>query len=224
MVDMQRELDLVTSLHQKSKRNYLERVTQFDKGQCATVAKLYGKDYWDGQRQYGYGGYHYDGRWAPVAMRLIEQYSLTDQSRILDVGCGKGYLLYEIKKLLPGAQVRGIDISEYALRNSKEEIRASLSIANATKLPFSDQEFDLVISLTTLHNLMIQELAQALKEIQRVTQKDAYLVVESYRNESEKANLLYWQLTCESFFSPTEWIWLFDHFGYRGDYEFICFT
>ncbi len=187
------------------------------------VAKRYGAGYWDGHRKYGYGGYRYDGRWEVVARKLIEIYGLKEGARILDVGCGKAYLLYELKKLLPGAVVTGFDVSAYALGDAKEEIRENLFIYKAQDpYPFGNNEFDLVISLTTLHNLKVFELKTALGEIQRVG-KEKYVVVESYRSEQELFNLQCWALTCESFFEVSEWIWLFNEFGYRGDYEFIYF-
>ena len=213
----------VTPLHKRANRNYMERITEFDKGECAKIARQYGKDYWDGDRQYGYGGYSYDGRWKVVAESLIKEYNLTVNSRILDIGCGKAFLLYEIKALLPGATVSGLDISEYAIENAKPEVKEFLVQGNAKKLPFDDNSFDLVISNTTLHNLKINELFSAVKEIARVSAKDSWICVESYRNEKEKANLLYWQLTCESFYSPEEWMWIYEKNGYKGDYEFIYF-
>lgn len=215
--------EFVTSLHTKAKRDYVARVTEFDKGHCATVAKQFSKDYWDGERQYGYGGYRYDGRWEIVAKNMIAHYKLKPDAKILDVGCGKGFLLYEFKKLLPQCEVRGIDLSPYAIENAKEEVREFLTVGNAKKLPYKDKEFDLVISNTTFHNLKIFDLYPAIQEINRVSKKDAWICVESYRNESERANLLYWQLTCESFYSPEEWQWIYEKNGYTGDYEFIYF-
>jgi len=142
---------------------------------------------------------------------------------VLDVGCGKGFLLYELKSLIPNLEIKGIDISEYALKNAKEEIRAYLKCGSANQLPYPNNHFDLVISITTLHNLYIYDLETALKEISRVSKTSAYIVVESYRDEREKTNLLYWQLTCECLFTPKEWEWLFRKFGYKGDYSFIFF-
>jgi ubiquinone/menaquinone biosynthesis C-methylase UbiE len=218
-----KNLSFITSLHTRTKRDYVGRVIDADKAECATIARQWGKDYWDGDRKYGYGGYRYDGRWSVVAEAMIKKYGLTDTSSILDVGCGKGFLLYELKKLLPGAKVRGVDISAYGIENSKEEIRDCLSIGNANRLEFEDNSFDFIYSITTLHNLFNFELKSAIQEIQRVSRKHSYIAVESYRNEREKANLLYWQLTCQSFFSVEEWIWLYKEYGYTGDYEFIFF-
>jgi SAM-dependent methyltransferase len=220
---MRENVEFITPLHRKTGRDYLARVNEHDKAECAAVARQFGKDYWDGDRRYGYGGYRYDGRWASVARSLVEHYGLSDRSSVLDVGCGKGFLLYEIHRLIPGAALQGVDISEHALAHSKEEVRDRLSISHARKLPFPDRSFDLVISITTLHNLEVHDLFSAVREIARVSRKDGYIAVESYRDEKEKANLLYWQLTCESFHRPDGWRWIYEQCGYRGDHEFIYF-
>jgi SAM-dependent methyltransferase len=219
---MGRLLNVITPLHKKTKRDYLGRMND-SKVECMEISRRYGQEYWDGDRRYGYGGYKYDGRWEPVARNLIELYRLTNNSKILDVGCGKGFLLYEIKKILPGCRIAGFDISEYAIKHAKDEIREHLSMHRAQDIyPFGEKEFDLVISLTTLHNLPLFDLKTALKEVERVG-KNKYIVVEGYRDERELFNLQCWALTCESFFKPQEWIWLFNEVGYTGDYEFIYF-
>jgi ubiquinone/menaquinone biosynthesis C-methylase UbiE len=195
-----------------------------DKVTCMLKAKEYEYDYWDGDRRYGYGGYKYlPGRWKPVAEILINNYKLTNNSSVLDVGCGKAYLLYELKLLLPDIKISGFDISEHGLSDAKSEIKNSLFIHKAQDpYPFKDDEFDLVISLGCLHNLRLFELEVALREIQRVG-KQGYVMLESYRNEQEQFNLQCWALTCESFFDNDEWPWIYKHFGYTGDYEFIYF-
>ncbi len=220
---MGRLLNIVTPLHKATKRDYVARMMD-DKVNCMMKAKEYEADYWDGDRRYGYGGYKYiPGRWKPVAQALIDIYGLKSDARILDVGCGKGYLLHELKLLLPSAHVVGFDVSKYGLANAKEEIRDSLFRYRAQDpYPFGDKSFDLVISLTTLHNLRLFELKTALQEIERVG-KNKYVMLESYRNELELFNLECWALTAESFFDSAEWIWLYEHFGYTGDYEFIYF-
>jgi SAM-dependent methyltransferase len=215
-------LNIVTPLHKKTARDYVSRMVD-DKIHCMAKAKEYGYDYWDGNRRFGYGGYEYDGRWSIVAEKLIEQYGLKDDAKILDIGCGKAFLLYELKKLLPNSKIVGFDASKYALENAKEEIRDSLFYHRAEdQFPFDDKQFDLAISLTTLHNLPIFGLKAALSEMGRVA-KNGYLVVEAYRNDTELFNLECWALTCESFFRPDEWVWLYEEFGYHGDYEFIYF-
>ena len=217
-------IDFLTHLGATSpKRDYLARVTEFPKAEAARIAKRFDKDYWDGDRRVGFGGYRYDGRWRPVAEAIARHYGLKPGSRVLDVGCGKGFLLYEFTQAVPGIHVAGLDISTYAIENGHEPVRPFLRQGTAAQLPYGDREFDLVVSINTLHNLYCYDLYAALKEIQRVSRGAGYIIVESYRNEEEKANLLYWQLTCEAFNTPQEWQWWFDHAGYTGDHSFIYF-
>ena len=217
-------LNLIQELHNKTKRDYIQRVIEFDKANCADIAKKFGYDYWDGERQFGYGGYKYDGRWSKIAEKLVSKFRLKPGDRVLDIGCGKGYLLYEFKRLLPDLEIVGVDISHYALTNAKKEVASDLIWADASKLPFNDSEFDAVVSLGTLHNLPLERLILAIKEIGRVSKSESnYLVVESWRNETERANLLYWQLTCEAFFSVETWEWLFHEHRYQGSWDFIFF-
>ena len=217
-------VDFVSSLHNRTKRDYVARVVEHDKASCATIAKQFGADYWDGERQFGYGGYRYDGRWRPVAERIAEHFDLKAGERLLDVGCGKGYLLYEFTQVVPGLEVAGLDISAYAIENAKEEVKPFLRVGNANDLPFEDDSFDAVVSLGTIHNLYLFDAVKAIREIERVGRGVRnYIMVESYRDEREKANLLYWQLTCESFLSPEEWAWLLEQNGYSGDHGFIFF-
>ena len=217
------QIDFITAVHTASKRDYVKRVVEHDKAACAEVAIQFGKDYWDGERQFGYGGYRYDGRWRPVAESMATHYGLKSGARILDVGCGKAFLLHEFTQVVPEAKVSGIDISSYAIQNAKPEVARFLTVGNATKLPYPDRSFDYVYSINTLHNLRNFELFSALKEIERVSAGPKHITVESYRNEREKVNLLYWQLTCRSFYSVPEWEWLFKQAGYTGDYGFIFF-
>jgi ubiquinone/menaquinone biosynthesis C-methylase UbiE len=215
-------LNIVTPLHKRTKRDYLARMVD-DKVHCMLKAKEYERDYWDGDRRYGYGGYRYDGRWKVVAEKLIEIYGLKPDAKILDVGCGKAHLLFELKKLLPGSTCVGFDISRHGLADAPEGIRDCLFRYRAQDAyPFGDKHFDLVISLATLHNLRLFELKTALQEIERVG-KQKYVMLESYRNELEMFNLECWALTAESLLDTAEWIWLYDHFAYTGDYEFIYF-
>ena len=216
-------IDFVSELHKATKRDYIGRVVSDDKAACACVAKEYGYDYWDGDRKYGYGGYRYDGRWRLVAQKLAEHYQLKSGQKVLDVGCGMAHLLYELVQMVPGLNVSGIDISQYALEHAKEEIRDRLQYGQAQNIPFNDNEFDLVISLATLHNLKVYDLRKAIQEIKRVSKKNSYIMVESFRNDKEEVNLLYWQLTCASYYSMDEWEWLYQEWGYKGDYSFIFF-
>jgi protein-L-isoaspartate(D-aspartate) O-methyltransferase len=165
----------------------------------------------------------YDGRWRKIADKLAAHYGLKAGDRILDVGCGKAFLLYDFTQAVPGVDVAGLDISSYAIEHAKEEVKPFLTVGKAHDLPYPDHSFDLVVSINTLHNLPCYELDQALREIERVGRKHKFICMESYRNEEEKANLLYWQLTCEAFNTPEEWAWWFKHTGYTGDHDFIYF-
>ena len=220
------ELDFISALHKTTQRDYLARVNDpiYPKAKAANLAKKYDFDYWDGDRRICYGGYKYiQGRWDKVIESMIRHYNLPSNPKILDVGCGKGYLLYDFKRAMPEAEIFGIDISSYAIKHAKPEIANSLINGTAAKLPWDDNMFDLVVSINTLHNLYVYELYQALQEIERVGKGNKYICVETYNNEEEKANLLYWQVTCESFYTPKEWLWWFNQCGYTGDYSFITF-
>ena len=212
-----------TSNHKKTKRNYIERMIN-QKVKCMKIAKKYGYDYWDGNRKYGYGGFKYiPGYNSLIAKKIIKTYNLTNTSRILDVGCGKGFLIYEIKNILKNAEVIGIDISKYAKNKTIKGIKKNILIKDARKkLPFKDNYFDLVISINTLHNFKINEIDSCLSEIER-TGKSKFICVESYRNEYEQFNLQCWALTAETIIDVKAWKWIFKASGYSGDYEFIYF-
>ena len=184
-------VDFLSVIHKSTKRDYLARVNAIPKAEAATKAKRFAYDYWDGSRDTGYGGYGYDGRWRKVADQMVAHYGLEAGMKVLDVGCGKGFLLYDLTEAVPGLEVTGIDISEYAIEHAKPEVKDRLQVAHAKELPFADDSFDFVFSINTLHNLYNYELDPALREMERVSKRHKYLCVESYRNEEEKENLLY---------------------------------
>ena len=218
-------VDFLSVIHKATTRDYLARVNdlEFPKAKAADLAKKWAFDYWDGDRRINYGGYRYDGRWAKVAKAMADHYGIKPGDKILDIGCGKGFLIYDFTQVVPGVEVRGIDVSEYAIENVVEGVKDRVQVGHANKLPFADNEFDLVFSINTLHNLHNYDLDPALREMERVGKKHKYICVESYRNEVEKANLLYWQVTCEAFNTPEEWAWWFKQTGYSGDHSFIYF-
>jgi protein-L-isoaspartate(D-aspartate) O-methyltransferase len=219
-------IDFMSVVHKSTQRDYLARVNdpEYPKAKAAELAKKWAYDYWDGDRRINYGGYRYmEGRWEKVAKAMADHYGLKAGDKVLDVGCGKGFLMFDFTKVVPGIEIYGIDVSAYALENAKEEIKDRTTLGSATELPWPDGHFDFVYSLNTLHNLHCYDLDRALREMQRVGKGPKYLCVESYRNEVEKTNLLYWQVTCEAFNTPEEWEWWFRQTGFTGDHSFIYF-
>ena len=215
--------NIVTSNHLKTARDYLPRMNN-KKVDCMKVARRYDFNYWDGKRKFGYGGYKYmPSRWVAVAKRIIKTYNLNSKSKILDAGCGKGFLLYEIKMLIPNITIYGFDISKYAIKNSKKEIKPFLYVHSLEKkTKFKKNYFDLVLSIGCLHNLHIYNLEKAIKEIERISKK-SYIMVESYNNLKQLFNLQCWALTANIFLSKKEWIYLLKKFNFKGDLEFIYF-
>lgn len=182
------------------------------------LARQFGKEYFDGTRNQGYGGYNYHPKfWQPVVKRLQRFYKLTSKSKVLDVGCGKGFLLYDFMQLIPGITVAGIDISEYAIQNGLNKVKPFITSGNAKKLPYADKTFDLVLALNTIHNLPLEDCFLALKELERVA-KDKFIVNDAFNTEEERQNILKWNLTAISYFSIEKWKELFKLAGYRGDF------
>ncbi len=213
-----REVQFVTPLHVSSQRNYLTRMNA-DKPHCMRVAKQWGADYWDGKRCFGYGGMKYDKRWKPIAEAMGKHYGLKEESKILDIGCGKGFLLTEFE-----ANRFGLDISKYACKNTKNNYNEMYE-GNCTSLMWKDSFFNFTYSINVFHNLNYRDLKQAIREMVRVTKPDgnSYICVESYRNEEELTNLQAWQLTCLSYYNPADWKQILTDNGYNKDVEFIYF-
>jgi ubiquinone/menaquinone biosynthesis C-methylase UbiE len=187
-------------------------------GANRAMAKQFGQDFFDGSRDVGYGGYKYDGRWVAIAKRFKEYYGLADNAAILDVGCAKGFMLHDFKALMPQAQVAGVDISSYAIDRAMEDVKPFLKVGNCKSLPFPDKSFDLVIAINTVHNLPYAECAQALSEIERVSRKHKFIVVDAYKNDEEKERMYQWNLTAETILHADDWQKLFAQAKYTGDY------
>lgn len=212
----------ISNNHRNVSRDYSLR-NKSEKPNWADRAKRFDVDYWDKGRETGYGGYYDDGRWADFAQKLVSSYDINDNDSILDIGCGKGFLLNALQILKPGLTIQGVDISSYAVQSAPSKIKNKLMVSSVEEFNFNKASFDFIFSLNTLHNLKIYDLFSVLTKIQMAAKNKSYIIVESYRNESEKWNLMQWQLTCECFFTPKEWVWIFNKTGYKGDYEFIFF-
>lgn len=181
------------------------------------IAKQFGKEFFDGERKHGYGGYRYDGRWLPVARRMIDHYHLGPEARILDVGSAKGFLLYDFLQILPDSTVRGIDVSVYAKEHAHAGMGAFIDIGSADELPYPDSSFDLVVSINSIHNLPLERCKRALREIERVSRAHKFVTVDAWRTEEEHQRLLDWILTAETYMSVDDWHHLFNDVGYTGD-------
>ena len=211
------EINLM-QFYPRSKRPIESRgqtVTDEDKA----IARQFGKDYFDGSRMHGYGGYYYHPRfWTDTVKHFKEHYLLPENASILDVGCGKGFMLRDFKLLMPNATVAGIDISEYAYENAMDDIKPFMKIGNAKELPYPDNSFDLVTAINTVHNLPLDECKQAIREIQRVSRAHTFLVVDAWRTEEEREKLYKWVVTCMTAMHVDDWKRLFEEVGYTGNY------
>ena len=215
----------INLLNSSPKNLYLIKSRISNKRRNQVLALKFGKDYFDGDRASGYGGYYYDGRWIKVAKIIVKKYKLKANSKILDIGCAKGFLMHDILKVSKNKiKVYGVDISAYAKSKAMTNVKNKITICNCKKLPFKDNYFDLVISLNAIHNLKKNECIQALKEIQRVTKKNAFVQVDAYRNKNEYKIFLDWMLTAKTFLTPQKWKQLFKKVGYKGDYNWTILT
>lgn len=213
------ELSIFVDLYPKAKRDIQARRAFLGRSpENRAIAKQYGKEYFDGTREQGYGGFYYDGRWRPIVKKMTQIYALHSKSSVLDVGCAKGFMLHDFKESLPGMTVAGIDISSYAMEHAMETVKPYLRLGNATTLPYPDRFFDLVVAINVLHNLPEDLCRQALREIIRVGRRHSYIQVDSFRNPQEKENLENWQLTAELIYDTNQWKKIFREEDYRGDY------
>ena len=214
---MGREIDILKN-YPKAKRDITARLEKKSEVSRATARK-FDKNYFDGSRDHGYGGFVYNPRyWTPVIPDLIERYGLGPTSMVLDVGCAKGFFLHDLVEQIPGISVSGIDISEYAISNSMPSVSEFLKVGNSIKLPYPDNSFDFVISINTVHNSNREDCAKALQEIERVSKKDSFITVDAYRDEFEKERMEAWNLTALTMMSCDEWVSFFEETGYSGDY------
>lgn len=212
-----KEIDLMRN-YPKTKRDLTKRAEKKSL-EDISIARQFGKEFFDGERKQGYGGFHYMSRfWQPVIPDFQQHFNLTSDDRVLDVGCAKGFMLHDMQEHIPGIEVAGLDISRYAIENAKEEVKSHLQVGNAIELPFEDNSFDVVFSITTIHNLERDQLALALKEIERVSRRGSFITVDAYHDEEEKQRLEDWVLTAKTMMHVDEWKAFFKEVGYTGDY------
>ena len=217
---MGQEIDLMAN-YPRPKRNVEERGAAKTDADRA-LARKFGEEFFDGDRTHGYGGFNYQPRfWQPVIPTFKAHWGLTSDSSVLDVGCAKGFMMHDFAELIPGITVKGIDVSEYAVKNSIEDMRPHVDVADAKSLPYEDKSFDYVISVTTIHNLERAELVQSLREIERVARLGSFITVDAYRNDEEKERMLAWNLTAKTVLHVDEWKELFKEAGYSGDYHWF---
>ncbi|MDP6367814.1 MAG: class I SAM-dependent methyltransferase [Nitrospinota bacterium] len=211
------EIDLMDK-YPKSKRAIDERAKLITE-EHRRIARRFGEEFFDGDRLNGYGGYHYHPRfWQETVKRFRDHYRLADDAGVLDVGCGKGFMLHDFKELMPELTIAGIDISEYTIENAIEPVAEYLRAGNARELPYEDDSFDLVISINTIHNLPREECRQALREIERVSRAHSFIVNDAWRNEDEHQRMLAWNLTALTYMHVDDWVEFFEEAGYTGDY------
>ncbi len=214
---MQQEIDLMKN-YPRTKRDPMARAAEKTEAD-RNIARQFGREFFDGDRKTGYGGFSYQSRfWQPVIPDFVKHFDLTSASSVLDVGCAKGFMLFDFMQLVPGITVAGIDISSYAIENAVEAVKPFVKVADARKLPFADKSFDVVISITTVHNFDRAELIQSLQEIERVQRKGSFITIDAYRTEDEKKMMDAWNLTAKTVLHVDEWKKLFKEAGFTGDY------
>jgi len=184
------------------------------------IATYRGKEFYDGDRNSGYGGYSYDGRWLPIARNMCREYGLGDRSAVLQIACEKGFLLHDFRQLHPNMKVCGADGSDYAISHAMASVKAFLQKAPFTSLPFQDKEFDFVIAIGVVYSLNLTDAIQSLKEIQRVGKGRSFVTLASYTTEEEFRLFRYWTLLGTTILRPEEWVEVLHHVGYTGDYTF----
>jgi len=183
------------------------------------VARKFDKEYYDGDRLSGYGGYNYNSRfWTDTVAHIVDFYQLTNNSKVLDIGCAKGYMMHDLSLLIPAAEIKGVDISQYAKEHAIDSMQENIVVSNANNLPFPDDYFDLVIAINTLHNLPLIDCKQAFREINRVTNNNSFVMNDAWRDDKGKQSMLNWNLTALTYMSCDDWEELFKEVDYKGDY------
>lgn len=211
------EIDLLKN-YPKSKRNLDKRLSE-KSPEIVKIAREFGKEFFDGDRKFGYGGLTYHPKyWVNVVKDFVEYYKIKPDAKILDVGCAKGYMVYDFKRQYPGLEMHGVDISEYAIKNCHPEVKDNLQVGKAESLKFEDNYFDLVISINTVHNLELKDCVDSIKEISRVSKGNSFITVDAYNSDEEKERMFKWNLTAKTIMSTNDWKNKFKKIGYNGNF------
>ncbi len=211
------EINLLEN-YPKTKRDTSDRAKSKN-DDVKKIARKFGYEFFDSDRKYGYGGFNYNKKyWSRVVPTFQKYWNLNEKSSLLDVGCAKGFMLYDFIQYIPGLTIKGVDISDYAIKNSKLEVKKFLSVADAKNLPFEDKSFDYIISINTVHNLELNECKIALKEIERVAKISSFITVDAYNTLEERNRMHDWNLTAKTILSVEEWKKIFSDIGFSGDY------
>ena len=214
---MGQEINLLR-FYPTSKRPIEERANQVSETDKAKARK-FDKEYFDGDRLTGYGGYKYNPKfWTDTVRYIVDYYKLTPDSKILDIGCAKGFMMHDLSLILPNAEIKGIDISSYAKENSIDSMSEHIIVGNANNLPYEDDYFDLVIAINTLHNLPLIDCKEAFREINRVSCKHAFVMNDAWIDDEGKSSMMKWNLTALTYMSVDDWLKIFDEVNYKGDY------
>jgi SAM-dependent methyltransferase len=215
-----REIDLLKALP-RTKRDVNAR-SAGKSAEVIAASKEFGELYFDGPREYGYGGYRYDGRWIPVARDIIAHFDLKPGDKVLDIGCGKGFLVKDLVDA--GIDAYGLDVSDYGVKNCPPDVVGRLHRGDCRDLPFPDASFAAVLCINTLQNLTRDQIIIAVREIERLAPGRAFIQVDSYRTEADKAWFENWVLTAEFHDYPEGWVAVYDEAGYTGDYYWMLHT
>ncbi len=185
------------------------------------VAWQLDKDYYDGKRENGYGGFKYDARWLDIIPEIAERYNLNSSSSVLEIGCKKGFFIYDMKKIFNGIDIKGIENHKYPIENSMEEVRNNIIFSDYQSLPFEDNKFDFILSFAAIYMLSLGEMIKGLKEIERVSKGNSYITVGAYDTQEDLELFKDWTLIGTTVLKKTEWLEVFEKAGYTGDYGFV---
>ena len=212
-----KEFDLL-SIYPSLNKRYVSKNTR--KIENRIIASYRGKEFYDGKRDNGYGGFKYDGRWKKIAERIFEHYKLKENARILQIGSDKGFLLNDIKNIKPKCTVAGVEVSNYAITKTLKSVKKYIKKSSFVNLPYNNNYFDFVIAIGPVYSLSLPDAIKCLKEIKRVGKGKSFITLGAYNHERDFKLFRYWTLLGTSILNKKEWIKVLKHCKYKGDYKF----